>query len=65
MDNRTVPHLQGEYWYIDQHYQLIVLRTGTYQYRYLQCCGAGPTLTRFRLPAQAPAPENNICVTQI
>ena len=28
-----------------------------------QCCGAGPTLTRLRLPA--PAPDNNIFVTQI
>ena len=29
----------------------------------VQCCGAGPTLARFRLPA--PAPDNNIFVTQI
>ena len=28
---------------------------------YDQFCGAGPTLTRFRLPA----PDNNIFVTQI
>ena len=39
------------------------IRIRTKRIRIPQCCGAGPTLTRLRLPA--PAPDNNIFATQI